>query len=161
MALLKRVLHGIEAGIIGGLAMLAMLAAASMSHRHVWWEIPNLLGSTFYHSRAFYSGPGRATLAGGALELTISGVVGGLFGAVSGNVRSRHRLILLGTLTGLGWFYFANLFLWPRINPLIPLYWPEPAAALSHLLFGACLGFTGVPAAQDSATNGPSDAVES
>ena len=161
MALLKRILSGIEAGIIGGLAMLGLLAAASIWHGHVWWENLNLLGSTFYHNRAFYSGPGRASLAGTALQLTISGSVGGLFGLAFGNVRSRHRLILLGTLVGLGWFYLANALLWPRINPLIPFYWPEPAAVLSHLLFGACLGYAGTADPVRSAANGPSDAVES
>jgi hypothetical protein len=164
MAILKRMLHGIEAGVVGGLAMLGLLAAASLWHRHVWWEIPNLLGSTFYHSRAFYTGPGRATLAGGALQLTISGLVGAIFGMICGNVRSRHRLILLGTLAGLGWFYLANALLWPRLNPLIPLYWPEPAAVLSHLLFGACLGYAGNDHAARGIgldANGPSDAVES
>lgn len=160
MAILKRMLHGIEAGVIGGLAMLGMLAAVSMWHRHVWWEIPNVLGSTFYHSRAFL-GLGKATVAGGALELTITGAVGAIFAAACGHVRSRHRLILLGTLTGLGWFYLANAILWPRLNPLIPYYWPEPAAALSHVLFGACLGYAGTDTAHPLDANGPSDAVES
>jgi hypothetical protein len=159
MALLKRMLHGIEGGVVGGLAMLGLLALASMWHRRVWWEVPNLLGSTFYHSRAFYSGPGKATLAGGALQLTISGLIGAAFGLACGDVRSRHRLILLGTLTGLGWFYLANTLVWPRINPLIPLYWPEPAAVLSHVLFGASLGYVGTFPHKDFTANGPSDAV--
>jgi hypothetical protein len=160
MALLKRMLHGIEAGVVGGLAMLGVLAVVSMWHRRVWWEIPNVLGSTFYHSRAFV-GPGKATIAGGALELSMSGLVGAVFGAVCGNVRSRHRLILLGTLAGVGWFYLANALVWPRINPLIPFYWPEPAAVLSHVLFGACLGYAGTETGVDSDASGPSDAVES
>ncbi len=160
MAVLRRVLHGIEAGIVGGMAMLATLAAVSMWHRRVWWEIPNVLGSTFHQNRGFRSGLGAATLEGSALQLTIAGLVGAVFGLACGNVRSRHRLILLGTVAGLGWFYFANTMLWPRINPLIPLYWPEPAAVLSHLLFGACLGYAGTAEQGHSATNGPSDAVD-
>lgn len=169
MAVLKRMAHGIEAGIVGGLAMLAMLAAWSMYHRHVWWEFPNLLGSTFYHSRAFHSGPGKATLAGIALELTMTGTVGAIFGILErvrdrvfgGHVRARHRLILLGTLTGLGWFYLSNLLVWPRLNPVIPFYWPEPAAVLSHVLFGACLGYAGTAEGMASPANGTPDAVES
>jgi hypothetical protein len=154
-------LQGIEAGIVGGLAMLGLLAAGSMWRRHVWWEFPNVLGSTFSRSRALHAGLGTATLAGGALQLTISGLVGGIFGLLCGNVRSRHRLILLGTLAGVGWFYLANALVWPRLNPLIPLYWPEPAAVLSHLLFGACLGYAGTAEHPHSGANGPSDAVES
>jgi hypothetical protein len=161
MAILKRMLHGIEAGVVGGLAMLGLFAASSMWHRRVWWEIPNLLGSTFYHSRAFYLGPGRATLAGGALQLSMSGMVGAVFGVACGNVRSRHRLMLLGTLAGVGWFYLANDVVWPRLNPMVPIYWPEPTAVLSHVLFGACLGYAGTATASESGASGPSDAVES
>jgi hypothetical protein len=160
MALLKRLIYGIESGTVGGVAMLILFAVASMLNRHVWWEVPNLLGSTFYHSRAFYSGPNIATVAGGALQLTIAGVVGALFRLACGNVPSRHRLILLGTLTGLAWFYLANVLLWPHINPLVPLRWPEPAALLSHLVFGLCLGYGAAFAAVPFAANGPSDAVD-
>jgi hypothetical protein len=144
--------------------MLGALAAASMYSRHGWWEIPNLLGSTLYPNRALHSGAGRATLVGSALQLTLTGLVGAIFGVLSSHVRSRHRLILLGTLAGLAWFFLANAFLWPRLNPLIPLYWPEPAAVLSHLLFGVCLGYVeghvGTAAPPYSDPNGPRDAVE-
>ena len=140
--------------------MLALLAAASMWNRRFWWEVPNLLGSTFYRYRAFRFGSGKATLAGGALELTITGLIGALFGIVFGHVRSRHRLMLLGTLAGLGWFYLANTVLWPRINPLVPMYLPEPSTVLSHLLFGIVLGYQVAVQPADSAANGPSDAIE-
>lgn len=161
MAVLRRALNGIQAGVVGGLAMLGLLAASSMVNRHVWWEVPNLLGSTFYRYRAFYSGPGKVTIAGTALELTIAGMVGAVFGMAFGNVRSRHRLMLLGTLSGVGWFYLANAVLWPRLNPLVPLYWPEPSAVLSHLLFGIVLGYSGEPERMISTASGPSDALES
>ncbi len=141
--------------------MLALLAASSMLGGRGWWEVPNLLGSTFYHGRAFYWGVGRATVAGGALQLTVSGSIGALFGAVCGHVPSRHRLILLGTLTGVSWFFLGNLLVWPRLNPLIPLYSPEPAAVLSHVLFGACLGYAATIDPVSSGPSGPPDAVES
>lgn len=159
MALLERLAHGIKAGVVGGLAMLTLFACTSMLRRHVWWEVPNLLGSTFYHYRAFYSGPGMATVAGAALAVTMGGLVGGLFGVACGNVRSWHRLILLGTLTGLAWFYIANRFLWPSLNPLVALYWPEPAAVLCHAAFGACLAIAGPETLTAPGANGPSDAV--
>ncbi len=155
MALLERLAHGIKAGILGALALLSLFAFTSILRRHVWWEVPNLLGSTFYHYRAFYSGLGTATVAGAALELVLGGAVGGLFGVAYGNVRSRHRLILLGTLTGLAWFYLANLLLWPRLNPLVPLYWPEPSAVLCHAVFGACLALAGNAWQEDSPQMAP------
>lgn len=142
---LRNLLSGIEAGIIGGLAMLAVLLVSSLLRRHVWWETPNLLGSTFYGSRAFRSGPGRATVAGTALHLVITGSVGAIFGFICGlnGARPRRRLVLLGILTGVVWYYLADAVFWKRVNPLVPLYSPQTAALLSHALFGACLGFMG------------------
>src|SRR5437016_14311112 len=84
-AILPRILSGIEAGVIGGLAMLALQAAASLLRRHVWWETPNLLGSTFYGTRAFRSGPGVVTVAGGALHLEITGLYDAIFAVACGN----------------------------------------------------------------------------
>jgi hypothetical protein len=140
---LARILSGIEAGVIGGLAMLALHAAASLLRRHVWWEMPNLLGSTFYGARAFRSGPGVVTLAGSALNLVITGVLGAIFGAVCGNVSPRRRLVLLGLLAGVFWYYLGDAVFWRRINSLVPLYSPQPATILSHALFGVCLGYIG------------------
>jgi hypothetical protein len=140
-SLLARILSGIEAGVIGGLAMLALLAAAALLRRHVWWETPNLLGSTFYGTRAFRSGPGVVTVAGSALHLVITGVAGAIFGVACGNAGPRRRLVLLGALAGLFWYYLAGAVFWSRINPLVPLYSPQPATVLSHALLGVCLGY--------------------
>ena len=135
-----RALGGVQAGVIGGIAMLAFLAAASMLRHHVWWETPNLIGSTFYGTRAFYGGPGRVTIAGGALHLVMSGVLGILFVSGFGGLRRRSTMMLLGVVAGLGWYYVAHLIVWPRMNPLVPVYsWP-PAVLAGHLLFGMCLG---------------------
>lgn len=134
--------------------MMTLLVASSLMRGRVWWEIPNLLGSTFYGSRAFWSGPGLATIAGLALQLTMTGVLGALFGLASkiglvsggalsaaGEAPRRLRLVLLGTLAGICWYYAANALLWNRINPLVPVYLPVPATIFSHALFGACLGY--------------------
>jgi len=59
-----RLLSGIEAGVIGGMAMLTLLVFTSLWRGEPWWMPSNLLGSTFYGARALSGGPGRATLAG-------------------------------------------------------------------------------------------------
>jgi hypothetical protein len=143
VSIFSRVLSGLEACIIGGLAMLAILAVSALQRRHVWWETPNLLASTFYGTRAFRSGPGVPTLAGAAFELTICGLVGSIFGCVFGGIRSRRLLLPLGAIFGVGWYYLADTILWSRINPLVSVYSFAPAVIFSHLLFGACLGFMG------------------
>jgi len=152
--LLWRVLRGIEAGIIGGLAMLALLIAAMMFRGYPWWAQPTLLGTTFYGLRSIVAGPNRATIAGGALHLVITGVVGAVFGVMCGGVRRRQRLLLLGTLAGMVWSMLADAVFWRRVNPLVPMYSPQPATLLSHALFGACLGYMG------RGMNGASDAQD-
>src|SRR5260370_28478857 len=98
-----RALGGVQAGVIGGLAMLAFLAAASMLRHHVWWEMPNLIGSTFYGTRAFFSGPGRITIAGGALHVLMSGLLGILFVAGFGGGRRGGTIVAGGGGRGRGW----------------------------------------------------------
>jgi hypothetical protein len=149
---LARLASGIEAGVIGGLAMLGLLVSGSLLRGHVWWETFNLLGSTFYGTRAF-RGPGMATIAGAALHFTITGTVGGLFGLGCGAIRERRHLVPLGMMAGILWYYLADAFFWQRVNPLIPRYAFPPVALLSHAVFGACLGFMGRRAATGQSQN--------
>ena len=138
-----RLANGIEAGVVGGLAMLVLMVSQSFWEGHVWWEVPNLLGSTFYGPRAFRAGASLATISGIAFHFVITGTLGGVFGFVFGGIQRRGRLILLGIIASIGWYNFANATLWPRINPWVPVASPRPATVLSHLLLGACLGYMG------------------
>src|SRR5580658_2943700 len=139
----SRLASGIEAGIVGGAAMLGMLVSESLWSGHVWWEVPNLLGSTFYGTRALRSGAALSILAGIALQFVITGTLGGLFGLACGGVHQRGRLVLLGMLAAVGWYNLANATFWPRVNPWVPLASPRPATIFSHVLLGACLGYMG------------------
>ena len=135
-----RILEGLEAGIVGGLAMLFFLILDEVWRHRPWWTIPNLLGSTFYGARAFRMGPGLASASGIALQLMVCGLVGVLFGMVLAGISSRVRAVLLGLAAGLVWYLFSQRVLFPEIGPLVPVYAPEPATLLAHLLFGLCLG---------------------
>jgi hypothetical protein len=139
----SRLASGIEAGIVGGAAMLGMLISESLWSGHAWWEVPNLLGSTFYGTRALRLGPGLSILAGTALHFVITGTLGGLFGLACGGIHQRGKLVLLGVLAAVGWYNLANASFWPRVNPWVPLVSPRPATIFSHVLFGACLGYMG------------------
>ena len=75
--------------------------------------------------------------------MVITGGVGAIFGAACSGVHPRRRLVILGALTGVFWYYLADAVFWKRINPLVPLYAPQTATLLSHALFGACLGYMG------------------
>jgi hypothetical protein len=156
---LSRLATGIEAGIVGGVAMLGLLITGSLLRGHVWWEVPNLLGSTFYGSRAFRSSSNIATLSGLALHFTITGTLGAAFGTVCGGIQRRRSLLLAGIFAGLFWHFFAQAAFWPRVNPLVILYGSAPVLLLAHIVFGACLGFMG---SQNQAVEAdlPADGVE-
>src|SRR5580658_9735317 len=139
----SRLASGIEAGIVGGAAMLGILISESLWTGHVWWEVPNLLGSTFYGTRALRSGAALSILAGIALQFVITGTLGGLFGLACGGVHQRGRLVLLGVLAAVGWYNLANAMFWPRVNPWVPLVSPRPATVFSYVLLGAGLGYMG------------------
>lgn len=138
-----RLASGIEAGIVGGLAMLALQLSQSLWDGHVWWEVPNLLGSTFYGPRAFRAGAGMATVAGMALHFVITGCLGALFGLAFAQIQQRGRLVMLGLAASVGWYTLANAAFWPKVNPWVPVASPRPGTVVSHVLLGACLGFMG------------------
>jgi len=150
-----RLLSGIEAGVVGGIAMLVTLVAGSLTRGDPWWTTPNLLGTTFYGMRAFRGAPNQATLAGGAFHLVIAGSVGAAFGLICGGIEPRRRLLLVGTLAGIVWYGLADAVFWRQVNPLVPLYSAQPATLLSHALFGACLGAMGGPMAGKAAEEPP------
>src|SRR5258708_5211468 len=138
-----RGLRGVEAAAVAGLAMIALLTSTPVLRGCVWWWPANLLGSTFYGSRALRWGPGWHTLAGYALHIFITGVVGALFGLTCGGLERRRRLLLMGALAGVLWYFLATAILWTWVNPLVPLYSLQPDTLVAHALFGACLGRMG------------------
>jgi hypothetical protein len=142
-----RGLRGLEAGVVGGLAMIALLTSGALLRGYFWWQPANLLGSTFYGARAFRLGLGWATVAGYAFHIVITGMVGTLFGLACGGLERRRRLLLLGGLAGLIWYFFAAAVFWSWVNPLVPIYSLQPDTLMAHVLFGMCLGRIGqVPA---------------
>src|SRR3974390_803200 len=135
ITLLLRLVHGLEAGVVGGIAMLVFLTAAALWRGDVWWAPANLLGTTFFGRRAFHTAPGMATLSGAALHIVITGIVGALFGLICGGVRERRRLVLLGTLAGVFWYYLADAIFWRWVNILVPAYAPQPSTLIAHGVF--------------------------
>jgi len=131
---------GIGAGVLAGALMLSVLMLNSISHRHVWWMMPNVLGSTFYGARALRSGAGAVTMSGVALHLLISGLIGGLFAGVSLRILKTRRLYLFALFVTMLWYFLAYQYIWARVNPLIPLYATEPATGFSHVIFALTMG---------------------
>jgi hypothetical protein len=116
----ETLMGGIGAGVLAGSLMLLVLIANSIGHRHVWWMMPNVLGSTFYGSRGLRAGAGFVTLSGVALHLLISGLVGVVFAGVTFKVLRTRRLFLLALFVTMLWYFLAYQLIWSRVNPLVP-----------------------------------------
>lgn len=138
-ALRVRALAGIEAGVLGGTAMLGWFILISVWQDQFWYAVPNLLAGMFYGEFIFRAGFGLVTIAGIALHLVSGGLVGGLFGVLTPAGQTPPRMLLFGLLAGLLWFYFNQYLLWRRTNPLVIYYTAESSMIAAHLLFGVFL----------------------
>lgn len=133
-------LAGIQVGVIGALVLLGYLAVDSAWHRRSVWTVPNLFASTFYGESAYRQGFHARTSAGVALFVVIYGLLGALFGLVVRDHGSLPRVAVLGLIYGTAWFFLSFDWLWKHVNPLVPLYSPDRAMLVGHLLYGAVLG---------------------
>jgi hypothetical protein len=134
------VLAGIEAGILGGILMLAWMALVSAAHGRSIWYVPNLLATTFYGDDAMRRGFRWMTASGIALHLLLTGGVGILFSIAVSRLTSRRRVMLAGVAGALAWYYLGYWFFWRAINGLVLLYTPESGMLMAHVGLGICLG---------------------
>jgi hypothetical protein len=128
------ILVGIEAGIIGGVAMLAWFCLTTPLLGLPWWLIPNLLGNSFYGGRGALVGPGFITCVGASVQLVAAGVVG----AMNGILTPGGRLFGLGMAAA--WYLFCYLFVWKRLAPGLYLYSLQPLIMVGYFLYGSVLG---------------------
>ena len=137
---LNILLAGLEAGIIGGTAMLAWLAMVSLWHGRSVWSIPNLLASTFFGDDTLRRGFHLSTLSGLSLHLLISTALGIAFSLATSRLDGRGRVLLLGIASALAWYFVGFAYLWRHINPLVLLYSPDIGMLVAHVVFGVAIG---------------------
>ncbi len=131
---------GIQAGVLGALMLMAYLGLDSKWHGRSVWTVPNLLATTFYGESAYRQGFGSRTSAGVALLVVVYGLLGALFGLVIRDSTARLRIVLFGLIYATGWFFLSFNWLWKFINPIVPIYSPDRAMLVGHLLYGGVLG---------------------
>ena len=141
-ALQPSALAGLQTGVIGGLAMLGFLFAHSILRGQPWWSFANLMGSLVYGPSALWRGMGRATFAGIALQVILSGIAGVLFGVCFARTRGRLVSLLLGLSSGVIWFGCCHWILFKGIAPLIPVYASQPSTLLGYMILGLVLSRT-------------------
>ncbi len=132
-------LSGLQAGVFGALAIIIYMGVVSVAEHGFWWEYPNVLATTFYGARSLRSGAGWPTISGIALQVLAGGFAGSIFGAAFAKVQGASRLILLGVIWGISWFYILQT-LSRTFARLVPVYAPEMALLGAHTVFGLILG---------------------
>jgi hypothetical protein len=138
----RRVLHllaGLQAGVLGGLAMLAWLMASAPLRQQPWWAFPNLMASGIFGDAVFRLGFGLASWSGAALLLIMAGTLGSLFALLVPDSVSQFRFTLLAFAIGLAWYYATASLAVNRWAPLVPLYTSKPLLYGAHLIYGCSL----------------------
>lgn len=139
---IRAALTGVEAGVMGALAIVLFMTIVSLAQGSPWWAYPNVLATCLYGGRALHAGAGWKTVFGVALQVLDSGIAGVIFCVLTLAVTGRFRMTLLGLAWGLVWFY-SMMWLAGRFARLIPVYAPEIPLLSAHLMLGLILGRSG------------------
>jgi hypothetical protein len=139
-ALLPALLAGLEAGMVGGLWMLAWLGVSSSWQQRSFWTPENLMATAFDRNATLPPGFTFGTCQGLALYLVIYCLFGALFAVVVGNRAARPRVLLLSVTCSLAWYYFTFRWAFTMTMPLVALLHVERSTILGHLVYGAMLG---------------------
>ena len=132
-------LAGLEAGILGGLCLLLWQALGSLLAGQDVWSGPVRLVTAAFGRRVYRDGLVTAASAGVALQLVGGGLVGVLFGLTLRAAWASRRVVLLGLVYGLGWYYLAYEVLLRRLGSGPYSFAPRQSLMLAHLVFGLVL----------------------
>ena len=131
-------LAGLQAGVVGGLVLIAWLMLASLfTGRSVWLTL-NLFATTFFGSGVYRNHMVRGSWTGVAATLAVYGVLGLLWGSIWREKRI-PGLTLLGALTGIAVYFLLFDFVFTRFNPMISVYAPVRQLHIGHVLWGVLL----------------------
>ena len=133
-------LAGLQAGMMGAIAMLAWLGISAEWHNRSFWSAENLMASAFWGPDAVRSGFGFRSVAGVALYLLIYSLLGAMVALVVRDRVPPLRALLVGILFGLGWYYLSFHWIYEKALPLVALLHVERQTLLGHLLYGAFVG---------------------
>jgi len=133
-------LAGLEAGVLGGLLGLAWTVISSLWQGRPAWSYLALLGSIADENLIWHREFWLAALAGSALSLISTGVIGALFGLIVRRSENGPRVLLVGLAFGVAAFLscntaLANRWQWAG-NPVSH----ERTMLVACLLFGGFLG---------------------
>lgn len=150
-------LAGLQAGVLGALALFFCLMVGSVWHGRSIWVVPNLFATTFFGGGVYRNHLMRTSWTGIALIVAVYGVLGTLWGLIWRD-RRMPLLPLYGAVAGLLVYFFFFGFFLRHVNPLIALYAPDRQLQLGHLLWGMVLARSPLYARRIAHSTSPSTA---
>jgi hypothetical protein len=136
-------LAGLQAGVLGSLAMLAWLGVNAIAMRRGFWTAANLMSTVFYGENGLRAGFARHTVAGLAFYLLVYGALGMAFAMAAGGRARGVRMLLVALVAALAWYYLWFDLILAKMAPLVSLLHAEHPTMLGHLVYGSFLA--GVP----------------
>ncbi len=148
--ILLRCLAGLQAGVLGGLAMLAYFSVDAVLRQQRWNSPEILMGTVVYGNWAIWHGHLRAVLAGAGFQIVAAGFAGLAFAFLFAGLRvvqeRRLAALTLALTFAFAWYWLWYAQLFPRVAPLVPQYTAKPVAIAAHTLLGLFL--SRIPALQ-------------
>src|ERR1035438_3375817 len=105
--LLPALLAGLAAGMVGALWMLAWLGTSSVWQQRSFWAPENLMATAFDRNLSLAQGFTAGTCTGLAVYLLLYSLLGVVFAAAVRGRVPRRRMMLVGVLFALIWYYFS------------------------------------------------------
>ena len=132
-------LAGLQAGMAAAWWLLLWLGINAVWRQSSFWTAENLWASTFHGAGAIHRGFSVSTLSGLALYLLVYSVLGGIFAAIVRSNVARLRLLLIGIVWAVGWYYLLFHVIWQAVSPLVTLLHAAQPTLLGHVIYGAAL----------------------
>jgi hypothetical protein len=132
-------LAGLQAGMLGGLAMLTFLGIGSVWYGRTFWTPENLLASSHYGDAAIRNSFSDCTAFGIGVYLFSYPLIGAAFAAAVQERLTPLRLTLAGAVFGVAWYFLTFHWFWGLWTPLVGLLHPVRYTVLGHVLYGVVL----------------------
>jgi hypothetical protein len=123
---------GIEVGVLGGAAMLALMMLIAPLLGQSWWTYPNLFASHYYSRAVVRYAPGMVTLSGVGLQLFWAGIIGAIAGFLSPRGRAAMTVAMF-------WFLACYFVIWRKYAPGLATYGSGALLFASFLVYGSVL----------------------
>jgi len=132
-------LAGLETGVLGVVCLLLWQVLGSLLTGQPAWGVSTRLVTAAFGRGVHRDGLVAAASAGVALQLFGGGLVGILFGLSQRTAWASRRVVLLGLVYGLGWYYLAYEVILRRIGQGPYSALPRRSLMAAHLVFGLAL----------------------